>query len=54
MEKIIRWGIRGKERGVKEPLCVVFVFFGALDDVEDMLSGVAHYGRGVVYDDFRL
>jgi len=44
-------GYQREGEGIKEPLCVVLVFF---DDVEDMLSGVAHYGRGVVYDDFRL
>jgi hypothetical protein len=54
MEMIFRWGIRGMERGIKEPLCVVLVFFGVLDDVEDVFSGVAHHGWGVVCDDFRL
>jgi hypothetical protein len=54
MEIIFRSGVRGKQRGVKEPLCVVLVFFRVLDDVEDMLSGVAHHGRGVVCNDFRL
>jgi len=54
MEMIIRWGTTGKERGVKEPLCVVLVFFGVFDDIEYMLFGVAHYGRGIVCNDFRL
>lgn len=47
-------GYQKEGGGVKEPLCVILVFFGVLDDVEDMLSGVAHYGRGVVCDNFRL
>jgi hypothetical protein len=42
------------KRGIKEPLCMVLVFFGSLDDVEDVLPGVAHYGWGVVCDNFRL
>jgi hypothetical protein len=46
--------IRGVERGIKEPLCMVLVFFGSLDDVKDVLSGVAHYSWGVVCDNFRL
>jgi len=53
MEMIIRWGIGGKEM-LKNLFPWSWCFFGALDDVEHMLFGVAHYGRGVVYDDFGL